>query len=96
MIGKIYEGQFLIQELPRIGGRHKDDLALTAFCPPFGFFQIQTFIELPANGTSHITSFHYCIHPPLKTQTYVCVYATIIAHKRGDVNRKMYNFRDTW
>ena len=64
MIGKIYEGQFLIKGLPRIGGRHKDDLTLAALRPPFGFFQIQTFIELPANGTSHITSFHYCIHLP--------------------------------
>ena len=64
MIGKIYEGQILIKKLPRVGGRHKDDLTLAALCPPFGFFQIQTFIELPANGTSHITSFHYCIHLP--------------------------------
>ena len=72
MIGKIYERKLLAEELPRIRGRHKDGLALAAFCPPFGFFQIQTFVELPANGTLHTVAFHNFIH--LLKNTNICSY----------------------
>lgn len=71
MIRKIYEGQFLIKWLPRIGGRHKDDLALQHSAHPSVSSRSRPSLSCPQTG--HRTLLRFIIAFTSLKNTNICL-----------------------